>query len=338
MPRRRSPPRLYFDQTRQQWVIRDGTAFVRTGCGKDDRCKAERKLGEYIAEKHAPEPANDPLIADVMNVYAAEAAPHLKTAKSIAYHITAILDWWGAKRASDVTAKNCRAYAATKRPQAARADLNVLKWALDYWHSDSDYGPLGVVPVIWRPDRNPPRERWLNRNEAARLLWAARKHPHVRRFILLCLYTGSRSGVVIRMRWDQIDLAAGYMSRVPAGVAQDRRKRAPKVKLGRRILAHLKRWKRIDGYHDELNVCHYDGVAITNPRTAWEKAVVAAGLELRGPNRVTRHTLRHTRATWMMQAGVPIWQAAGFLGMSVKTLESVYGHHSPDHQEQAANV
>jgi hypothetical protein len=40
----------------------------------------------------------------------------------------------------------------------------------------------------------------------------------------------------------------------------------------------------------------------------------------------------------MMQAGVPIWQAAGFLGMSVKTLETVYGHHSPDHQEQAANV
>jgi hypothetical protein len=24
--------------------------------------------------------------------------------------------------------------------------------------------------------------------------------------------------------------------------------------------------------------------------------------------------------------------------MTVKTLESVYGHHSPDHQEQAANV
>ena len=82
MPRRRSPPRLYFDQTRQQWAIRDGTAFVRTGCGKDDRGKAERKLGDYIAEKHAPEPANDPLIADVMNVYAAEAAPHLKPQKA----------------------------------------------------------------------------------------------------------------------------------------------------------------------------------------------------------------------------------------------------------------
>ena len=208
MPRRRSPPRLYFDQTRQQWAVRDGSAFVRTGCGKDDRGEAEKILAAYIVEKHAPEPANDPLIADVMNVYATEAAPHLKTAKKIAYHIDSVLGWWGAKRASEVTAKNCRAYAATKRPQMARADINVLKWALNYWHNDSDYGPLSIIPTYWRPDRNPPRERWLTRSEAARLLWAARRCQHIRRFILLGLYTGSRSGVLLAMRWDQIDLAA----------------------------------------------------------------------------------------------------------------------------------
>ena len=154
MPRRRSPPRLYFDQTRQQWSVRDGLPFVRTGCGKDDRGEAEKILAAYIVEKHAPEPANDPLIADVMNVYATEAAPHLKTAKKIAYHIDSVLGWWGAKRASEVTAKNCRAYATTKRPQMARADINVLKWALTYWHNDSDYGPLSIIPTYWRPDRH----------------------------------------------------------------------------------------------------------------------------------------------------------------------------------------
>jgi integrase len=53
---------------------------------------------------------------------------------------------------------------------------------------------------------------------------------------------------------------------------------------------------------------------------------------------VTRHTLRHTKVTWLMQAGVPIWEVAGFAGMSVRTLERVYGHHHPDHQEQAANA
>jgi len=27
-----------------------------------------------------------------------------------------------------------------------------------------------------------------------------------------------------------------------------------------------------------------------------------------------------------------MWEAAGYLGMTVETLEEVYGHHHPDHQ------
>jgi hypothetical protein len=40
----------------------------------------------------------------------------------------------------------------------------------------------------------------------------------------------------------------------------------------------------------------------------------------------------------MAQAKVPLWEAAGFLGMTTKTLERVYAHHHPDHQERAANI
>jgi hypothetical protein len=39
-----------------------------------------------------------------------------------------------------------------------------------------------------------------------------------------------------------------------------------------------------------------------------------------------------------MQRGVPKWEAAGFLGMSVETLEAVYGHHSPDYLKSAAEA
>jgi hypothetical protein len=52
-------------------------------------------------------------------------------------------------------------------------------------------------------------------------------------------------------------------------------------------------------------------------------------------------TLRRTRfattaATWLMQNGAPMWDAAGFLGMSEKTLRDVYGHHHPEHLRLAA--
>lgn len=39
-----------------------------------------------------------------------------------------------------------------------------------------------------------------------------------------------------------------------------------------------------------------------------------------------------------MQAGVEMFEAAGFLGMSVSTLESVYGHHHPEFQQRAAEA
>lgn len=48
--------------------------------------------------------------------------------------------------------------------------------------------------------------------------------------------------------------------------------------------------------------------------------------------------LRHTAATWLMQRGVPVWEAAGFLGMSAEVLLGTYGHHHPDFLHGAANA
>jgi integrase len=50
---------------------------------------------------------------------------------------------------------------------------------------------------------------------------------------------------------------------------------------------------------------------------------------------VVPHTLRHTAATWLMQNGCDLWEAAGFLGMKPETLQRVYGHHHPHHLERA---
>jgi site-specific recombinase XerD len=37
---------------------------------------------------------------------------------------------------------------------------------------------------------------------------------------------------------------------------------------------------------------------------------------------IVRHSLRHSAATWLMQAGVDMWEAAGWLGMTVEQLEA----------------
>src|SRR5690606_35650509 len=132
----------------------------------------------------------------------------------------------------------------------------------------------------------------------------------------------------------------GVMHRKGDGVAQTK-KRQPPVKLGKRILAHLKRWERIDAAAKSAaekkagepvakyrHVVAYAGEPIQKLRRSWDTARELAGLD----DSVTPHILRHTRATYMMQAGVDLWEASGALGMSVRTLETVYGHHHPDWQ------
>jgi integrase len=71
----------------------------------------------------------------------------------------------------------------------------------------------------------------------------------------------------------------------------------------------------------------------TGLEKAFRRACQDAGLE-----GVTPHVLRHTACTWLMQRGVDMWEAAGFLGMSVETLQKTYGHHHSDFQRNAADA
>ena len=68
--------------------------------------------------------------------------------------------------------------------------------------------------------------------------------------------------------------------------------------------------------------------------TAWPQAIARSGLD----DSVTPHTLRHTRATWLMQAGIDPWEAASSLGMTIQMITQHYGHHHPDFQKRAAEV
>jgi integrase len=272
------------------------------------------------------------LIADVLTLYALEVVPQKRSARNIAYNIGNLRRWWGVRRVSDITANNCRAYAATKSVHAARSDLEKLASALQYWQAEK--GGIAILPRVIKPARPGSREQWLTRSEAARLLSAARRVPHLARFILLGIYTGSRSGAIREAEWSWVNFHSGVMRRRAHGEADSAIKRRPPVKLGSRILAHLRRWRRIDGPSGRY-IVHYNGQRIADAfRTSWHKAVARAGL----PDNVTPHTLRHTRATWLMLAGVDLWQAAKHLGMTTRVLEATYGHHRPDFQRDASEV
>jgi hypothetical protein len=115
--------------------------------------------------------------------------------------------------------------------------------------------------------------------------------------------------------------------------ARETKKRQPPVRLPKRLLTHLRRWHRL-GIAKHA-VVEWNGKPVRSVRKGFAAAVAGVGII---EKHVTPHTLRHTSATWMMQAGVDLWQAAGFLGMTVEMLERVYGHHHPNYQAEAAEA
>jgi integrase len=329
MPRKSKGARLYLDPARREWVIRDGSYFSRTGVPGSKPEWAEKLLADYIAEKYKPEPSSSPLIADVLNVYLKEHVPHTKAAKNTLYNVSALADWFGSDRVSDITARACRAFVQHRGVASGRRDLETLRAAIGYFHRE--YGPIAPVPIIVLPPKPEPRDRWLTRQEARKLRKAAMKWPHLYRFIVIGLLTGSRSGAILALRWEWIDWKAETMLRRDPREAQDARKRTPPVRMGSRLLRLMRRWHKKDGGTGP--VIHYNGRPVTRIQRTWRQAVAAAQLK-----DVTPHTLRHTRATWLMQAGISIWEAAGALGMTPDTLQSTYGKHHPDFQRRAAEV
>jgi integrase len=92
----------------------------------------------------------------------------------------------------------------------------------------------------------------------------------------------------------------------------------------------MRRWK--DRKLIATCFVEFNGKPVSSVKKGFQRAVRLAGL----PGKITPHTLRHTAATWLMQRGVPIWEAAGFLGMSPEVLQNTYGHHHPDYLQGAA--
>lgn len=210
MPRPAKGPRLYlkrYASGRRFWIIRDAGREIGTGCGEGDAGGAEKALGRYLATKHTPTRSSrlaDIPVADVVNVYLSEHAPHVKNREFLIYTASPILDWWGDKTLADIRGKSCREYTAWRTrqkvtDQTARHDLKTLRAALNYYHRE--YGPLDAVPSLTLPEASEARQRWLRWHEAAALLRASKPVPHLNRFTIIGLHTGNRPGTTLGLKW-----------------------------------------------------------------------------------------------------------------------------------------
>jgi integrase len=333
MPRRSSGPKLWYDKARNSWTIIDGRKRSRTGFGAEETARAEAALGDYIASKHTIRSGPNPLLADVLSAYSDEKLAGKISEAHILYDIAHLTKWWGTKCVAEINSTTCKAYVKHRKGiVSARRELAFLGASVKHWHAE--HGPLKALPVVILPPAPHHREHWMTREQAARFLWEARKKSkHLARFFIIGWYTGTRRSKICGLRWSMVDFKTKIMQRRPPGELEAKNKKAPPVRMGERLMAHMKRWKRMDGKKAEF-VITYQGKRVKNPIRIWDETRIAAKL----PTYITPHILRHTRATNMMQQRKDPWESSKALGMSLEMLTKRYGHHHPDWQKDVSET
>jgi integrase len=190
-------------------------------------------------------------------------------------------------------------------------------------HAAHRWGWLAAVPVLQNLPVGERRIRWLTREEADRLV--AELPVHLAAMARFSLATGLRETNVCRLEWQQVDvdrrMAWIYGDQAKAGKSITIPLNAEAVCVLREQQGQHPRW-----------VFPYAGRAVRKARgTAWSAALQRSGIE-----NFRWHDLRHTWASWHVQAGTPLPVIKELGGWASLDMVLRYAHLGADHLAEHA--
>lgn len=250
--------------------------------------------------------------------------------KSMSSTTKAMLPDLGALRADQITVEHCREYNAKRRLAGIKqgtvwTELGHLRIVLN-WAAKK--GLIERAPHIELPQKPAPRERHLTRDEAAALIHAEAQ-PHIKLAIRLMLSTAARVGAILDLTWDRVDMERRRINLRAEGTGP--RKGRAVVPINDTLLAALSEARRaaMTDY-----VIEWNGKPVRSIRKGFGVAVASAGLK-----DVTIHTLRHSAAVMMVEAGTPMDEVAQYLGHSNPSITfRIYARFSPSHLRAASKA
>ena len=177
---------------------------------------------------------------------------------------------------------------------------------------------LDNAPKLRQYPENKRRVRWITTDEAARLL---RELPdHLRDMAHFSLATGLRQSNMSGLLWEQVDLTRKVAWIHPD---QSKNRKAIGVSLTDSAVAIIRR--QIG--KNPTYIFTYNGQSIHQVNTkAWRNALKRAGI-----SNFRWHDLRHTWASWHVQAGTPISRLQEMGGWESVEMVRRYAHLAPEH-------
>jgi integrase len=300
----------------------------RQSTGATDKVDARKYLARMAAIQD--EPPDRFTVGDMCDAYLKdrEENPRVHYPKAIRNSLNHIKGHFALLPPSMVSPMTVKTYTSQRRKAGVMdatisKELRFLRQAMKYGVRN---GWITAEPEISVPGEGEPRDRYLSREEFARLYFSA-SPLHLRLFLALAISTAARGKHILTLTWDRIDFDAGMVRYRPGGSAN--KKTAP-VPINGPLLSILTEARKVAGKSGY--VIEWEGFQVKSVRKAYARACRLAGLD-----DAHRHDLRRTAASWALQGGASFDEVATMLGDTVETTRKHYAMFSPDYLRGAVD-
>jgi integrase len=224
---------------------------------------------------------------------------------------------------------------ADRSPQTITHVFAIVRRVLNEAMKNGSFEGENPVKDFKLPKADARRIRFLSHREAEDLLNAlAKKSIDIHDIALLALDCAPRAGEIYGLDWQDIDLERGMITfrSTKNGVVRH-------IPMTDRVKEMLE--DRAQNARGSIVFPARGGGRKVEVSNAFARAVEGLGLNAGITDRrqkVVFHTLRHTCASWLVMAGVPLYTVKEYLGHKQISQTERYSHLAPDSLLQATNV
>jgi integrase len=241
--------------------------------------------------------------------------------------------WPAAKVTAAVIAEKLRGMREDGLTGATANRHKALVSAVFAWGVQQGKVALNPAHAVAAYRENDGRVRYLDEGEEAAIRKILRRdYPEREAELDVALHTGMRRNELYRMTWDQVNLERGIltvMGKAHANSRSSSRRFIPINSVCRVALEQL--YARSNGSAYVCPGSHLTGTETDRDNRKWfQNSVAAAKVE-----NFKYHDLRHTFASRLVMAGVPIEAVKELMGHRTIQMTMRYAHLAPDFQAAA---
>jgi len=226
------------------------------------------------------------------------------------------------KRLSEITPKDLNRYREARlsqgrSPRTVNLEMSCLSRLYKVAEQDGLFAGNCPVKSIAPFEIQYGADRILSPEEQQRLI--QHSPQHLQRIIICALNTGMRRGDIVGLKWSNVNLDQGHILLEAISTKSKRQTTVPISSIMDKLFREIKEESKKD--HVFLNSHgepYHDGVGI---RRSFYTARRKAGIE-----DFRFHDLRHTAATRLVEAGVPLFVVSKILGHSDPKMTMRYAH------------